>query len=119
MMTREYRWLYFQMKGVPAPRAPRHKSRRGPPRSDRYLRWIRTFPSVVSGRIGCEAAHTGRDGGMRMKASDFSVAPLTVEEHREYHAIGRERFEEKHGISFRAIVEEFNRQWIAKGGRLA
>jgi hypothetical protein len=98
-------------------RAPRRKPRRGPARSWKYLAWIRTMPSIVSGLYGCEAAHTGDDGGMRMKASDFSCLPLTPAEHREYHQLSRERFEAKHGIDCRQLVRQFNELWFSQEAR--
>jgi hypothetical protein len=70
-----------------------------------------TLPSVVSGCSPCEAAHTGTDGGMALKASDFTCIRLTWEEHREYHAIGKVAFERKHGMSCADVVWELNRAW--------
>jgi hypothetical protein len=110
-VTRFARWLRWQLTGKHHPRAPRRKLRRGPERSRKYRAWIRTQPSVVSGLMGCEAAHTGSDGGTSMKASDFTRAPLTIEEHLEYHRIGRGAFEALHGLDFGVTVERLNREW--------
>jgi hypothetical protein len=87
-------------------RSPIPPKRKGPPRRTNCLRdeaykaWIRTQPSIVSGLHGCEAAHTGTDGGQSLKASDDTCVPLTPAEHREYHAIGKQSFARRHGVSF-------------------
>lgn len=107
------RWLRYAVHGeTEHPRAARRRPRRGPARNAKYRAWIRSLPSAVSGEYGCEAAHTGTDGGMRQKASDYSCIPLTAEEHAEYHRIGREEFERGNHIDCRAIVAELNRLWF-------
>ena len=65
--------------------------RKGPPRNEAYKAWIRTLPSLTSGRTPCDACHT-ETGGMSMKASDETVVPLTREEHQEYHQLGKRAF---------------------------
>jgi hypothetical protein len=52
---------------------------------------------------------------MGMKASDFSCVPLTWEEHREYHRIGREAFAARYDLAFRAVVERLNAEWRERG----
>jgi hypothetical protein len=94
-------------------RSPRRRSGRGPARNWKYRAWIRSLPSAVSGAEGCEAAHTGDDGGMAMKASDYSCIPLTPEEHREYHRVGRVAFELATGINCKALVKRLNHDWFA------
>lgn len=84
-----------------------------PKRNWKYRQWIRTLPSAVSGiEGGIEAAHTGGDGGMSMKASDYSCIPLTVEEHREYHQIGKSAFEAKHNLDCAVLVRRLNAVWF-------
>jgi hypothetical protein len=63
--------------------------------------------------MGCEAAHTGDDGGMSQKPSDFTCIPLTPAEHIEYHLVGREEFERRHGIDCRDLVRNLNHAWFA------
>ena len=106
-------FLMYAVHGVtrPAERRLRRRNRRGPARSWKYRRWIRSLPSVVSGWDGCEAAHTGDDGGMGQKAADYSCIPLTAVEHRLYHQIGRDRFELRFGISCRELVKRLNQLW--------
>lgn len=111
------RYLRYSVLGeIKHPRAPRRKPRRGPARSWKYRAWIRTVPSVVSGRPGCEACHT-KNNGMRSKGSDFTCVPLTRAEHIEYDA-DRDAFERKYGVSMAAVVEELNHAWFAHAGRV-
>jgi Protein of unknown function (DUF968) len=109
-------WLYKEVHGRSPKRMQRSKRRETPWRNARYRAWIRTLPSCISGRIGCEAAHTGTDGGMRQKASDFTCVPLTPEEHREYHSIGRRAMEKKYGVSFASISRKLFGVWKEYGG---
>lgn len=97
-----------------AKRAAPKKPRKGPPRDPQYLAWIRTLPSVISGYGPCEACHTGSDGGMSMKASDYSCVPMTPAEHREYHQIGKHAMESKYGISYARAVRRLMREWKAR-----
>ncbi len=109
------RYLRWEIHGERTPRS-RRWPRRGPARSWRYKGWIRTLPSVVSGRLGCEAAHT-QNNGMRSKGSDFSCVPLTPEEHREYDA-GRVAFERKYDLAMTAVVRKLNGLWFSYGGQV-
>jgi len=81
----------------PRPGAPR----KGPARDEEYKAWIRTLDCCACGTPGrSEAAHSGVDGGMSMKASDFSCVPLCAECHTRgplaYHRIGKRAFERVH-----------------------
>ena len=92
------------------------KSRGGPPRDPRYRAWIRTLPCAVCGsRWRVEAAHTGSDGGMSLKASDYSCVPLCRYCHTggrgAYHRIGKLDFERSHGINLAALVRALNFRW--------
>ena len=110
------RWLYLQVhERFPARRAPALPASRGPLRDWRYRAWIRSLPSAVSGRYGCEAAHTGTDGGMGLKPSDSTCVPLTPDEHREYHQIGKAAFERGYGLNLTALVRRLRRDWFVFG----
>src|SRR5689334_13974397 len=90
------RWLAYMVRGEKPARKPPAKKRRTPPRDEAYRAWIRSQPCAVCGtHWSVEAAHTGSDGGMRMKASDYSCIPLCVDCHQlapeSYHRIGRRR----------------------------
>lgn len=104
-------WLTRSVLGRNPLRRPR-RSRRGPPRDPEYRAWIRSFPCCSCGVAWpVEAAHTGSDGGMRQKASDYSCVPLCVLCHAEYHRIGKPDFERWHAVKFEVLVVEFNEQW--------
>jgi hypothetical protein len=56
------------------------------------------MPCIACGIEGrSEAAHTGGDGGMSMKASDYSAVHLCSDRPRQapdaYHAVGKRAFE--------------------------
>ena len=101
-------------------RKPQHRAtaptRRGPPRDEGYKAWIREMPCIACGVEGrSEAAHTGTDGGMSMKASDYSCVPLCSDCHTQapgaYHRIGKRAFEQRCGLSLACIVARLNREW--------
>jgi hypothetical protein len=108
--VRELTYSYFS-RG-PGNRRPPKVRRTSVPRNSRYKAWIRTLPSAVSGYRGCEAAHTGSDGGAKLKASDYSCIPLTMREHAEYHQIGKQSFERKYGLSCEDVVRRLNEVWF-------
>jgi len=62
--------------------------------------------------------HTEKDGGVRMKASDYSCVPLCSDCHTQapgaYHRVGKRAFELRHGICFAGIVAQLNREWCEK-----
>jgi|ERR1019366_9819847 hypothetical protein len=72
------RWLMREVHGIDVPRKPVRKEHGGgPARNWKYKLWIRSLPCAICGLEPCgEAAHTGGDGGMAMKASDYSCIPL-------------------------------------------
>jgi hypothetical protein len=51
----------------------------------------------------------GTDGGLSMKASDYSCIPLCADCHTRtseaYHCIGKGGFERAHGLCFAALVD--------------
>jgi len=55
------------------------------PRDKKYLAWIRTQNSCISGDSPpCEAHHTNLSGGgMGIKGSDYEAVPLTFFEHKQ------------------------------------
>ena len=90
--------------------------RKGPARDEEYKAWIRTLACCACGVSGrSEAAHTGTDGGMSMKASDYSCVPLCAECHTRgpmaYHRIGKRAFERVHGLRFASIAARLRREW--------
>ena len=90
--------------------------RKGPARDADYKDWIRTLACCACGVNGrSEAAHTGPDGGMSMKASDYSCVPLCSDCHTRapeaYHRIGKRAFERAKGLNFMALVARLQREW--------
>jgi len=90
--------------------------RKGPVRDEGYKEWIRTQACCACGHSAPnEAAHTGIDGGMSMKASDYSCVPLCSECHMSgplaYHRIGKRAFERVHDIRFASIAARLRREW--------
>lgn len=65
--------------------------------SKERVAWIQAQPSVVSLKCPCENVHV-IGGGMARKADYKWIVPLTAEEHRELHQIGKPAFEAKWGV---------------------
>jgi len=91
-------------------------ARKGPARDEGYKEWIRTLACCACGHPAPnEAAHTGVDGGISMKASDYSCVSLCSECHTRgslaYHRIGKRAFERLHGVRFAALACELLRAW--------
>lgn len=118
-------WLLWKPFLNRKPRRVQRKIRRGPARDPAYRAWIRTLPCTICGagwRV--EAAHTGSDGGMAMKPSDYSCIPLCRNCHTAakgaYHRIGKFAFERAYSIDLQALVKALNVSWAAqKGGEAA
>jgi hypothetical protein len=94
-------------------------SRRGPARDEGYKVWIRTLACCACGvENRSEAAHTGTDGGMSMKASDYSCVPLCPDCHTQapgsYHRVGKRAFEKLAGVRFAQIAAALRRDWEAQ-----
>ena len=69
-----------------------------PLRDPLYLAWIRSMPSVQSGKYGCVAHHMVGHGRLStQKSSDYFAIPMTDAEHRVLHDHGWPAWEEKHG----------------------
>jgi hypothetical protein len=111
-------WLARQVLDRDLPRKPPTRERRGPSRDVAYRAWIRTLSCAACGSArNIEAAHTGRDGGMSIKSSDYSCIPLCSDCHRQaphaYHRIGRDAFERRHSLNFPKIAARLNEMWRA------
>lgn len=91
--------------------------RQKPVRDPDYRRFVKALPSAVSGRYGCDPAHTGAHG-IGQKSSDLSCIPLTRVEHREYDA-NPIAFCEKHGLNLPKLIARLNRAYEIKTGRAA
>lgn len=90
-----------------------------PERDWAYMAWIRKFPCAACETLKyIEAAHTGLDGGMRLKSSDHSCVPLCAVCHRvgprAYHVIGRDAFEDLWKLNFVEMVKGYNGEWAMR-----
>ena len=105
-------YLAYAVHGRKPIRLARTPQRNGRPRDEDYKAWIRTLSCVCCGHDAPnEAAHTGCDGGMSMKASDYSCVPLCASCHRTgvhaYHsADGKRKMEARVGRAFAEIAAE-------------
>jgi hypothetical protein len=109
-------YLAWAIHGRKPQRRATSPTRKGPPRDETYLAWIREMPCIACGVEGRSvSAHTGTDGGMSQKASDYSCVPLCADCHTQapgaYHRIGKWAFEERHGLSSARMVERLNAEW--------
>src|ERR1019366_2066802 len=94
----------------------------GPARNWKYKLWIRSLPCAICGLEPCgEAAHTGGDGGMAMKASDYSCIPLCPACHtfgpESYHVLGRGAWEARHAIDAAELVRRLASLWFRERAR--
>lgn len=120
------RWLMREVHGVDilrrSPRKATHLSGTKPARNWKYRTWIRSLPCAVCGLEPCaEAAHTGTDGGMATKASDYSSIPLCPDCHQfgpaSYHRLGRVEFERRHALDIKALVDRLAGDWFRERAR--
>lgn len=110
------RWLYYQVHGaMPQRKPPRRRSGRGPSRNWRYRAWIRSLPCASCGSTySVEAAHTGNDGGLAQKASDYSCIPLCSDCHTQApHSHHRDRAAFEARIDVAGIVRSLHHCWFA------
>jgi len=108
--------LVYLITGVTQPRRkpqPRRRHRPNPLRSRAYKAWIRTLPCIVPwcSFSPVHAAHTGFDGGMGVKAADWSCVPLCALHHWQYHQIGRSQFASSHRLSLADEVVRCNARY--------
>jgi hypothetical protein len=80
-----------------------------PVRDPKYLKFIRLLPCIACGKRkwGMQAMHIGPHG-LGQKASDLDTLPGCPACHRELHQIGSVKFQEKHRLSFRDLIQMFN-----------
>jgi hypothetical protein len=114
------RWLMGEIHGVEIPRKSPRKatsSTNKPARNWRYRAWIRSLPCAGCGlEPAGEAAHTGNDGGMSQKPSDWSCIPLCRDCHtlgpQAYHRVGKAAFEVCRNVWLAELVKRLNRIWF-------
>lgn len=77
----------------------------------RYRAWIRMQPSIVSGKIPCEAAHIKTRGA---RGDDYNnLVPLTKYEHQKLHSLGIATFQKRYHVNLGAYAERMYRKYIA------
>jgi hypothetical protein len=110
-------WLAHEVLGKTIRKPPQQATAsRGPARDREYRAWVRYLPCAACGiEPAGEAAHTGSDGGMKQKASDFSCIPLCRNCHTmgpgAYHRIGRKEFELRHKVNITILVDTLTACW--------
>ena len=81
-----------------------------PLRSQKYLDWVKTLPSVISGRPADDAHHIkGHGYGGTTKPSDYFTIPLTRDEHTEFHNGGWQSWEAIYGSQWKFIAQTLER----------
>jgi len=107
------------MSSAVAPRAIYDPELSRPVADPLYRAWIRRLPCAVCSRMrGVECAHTG-DRGLSQKASDRRSIPLCSPHHKEYHRIGRRKFEASYKLDIEALIGKLNEKPLVRilGGR--
>jgi len=74
-------------------------------RNSKYMRFIKTLPCSVCGRMPSDPHHVkGKgEGGMGLKVSDIRSIPLCRLHHQEGDNSGWQTFQRKYGIDFNVI----------------
>ena len=112
-------FLAREVLGREIPRKPPQNERRGPARDAEYRAFVRSFPCTACGSSrNVEAAHTGSEGGMSMKSSDYSCIPLCPGCHRvgpfAYHRLGGAQFAARHGLDLAGECARLLAAWRAR-----
>lgn len=78
-----------------------------PIRSKKYLDWVKSQPSVISGRPADDPHHLigHGQGGMGTKVTDYWTFPLTRDEHTQLHNMGWKAWEEIHGSQWKFVAQ--------------
>ena len=50
-----------------------------------YLKWIRSRPCLVCGKIPAGESHHSETGGIELVGSDYSALPICSADHRDIH----------------------------------
>lgn len=74
------------------------------------IEWVRSLPSVISGKKPCVNAHV-RTGGTSYKADYIWIVPMTNDEHHELHQHGIKTFAAKYAIDLDAAARMVEVQW--------
>jgi hypothetical protein len=77
------------------------------------VEWVKSLPSVVSGRGPCVNAHAIGDGAGR-KAGYETIVPLTQDEHDELHRIGVKTFGRRYDVDLMRCAHRTENAWKAR-----
>ena len=90
-----------------------------PVRSEKYKRWVRSFPCIACGTMKrLRQAHHVGPHGMAQKSSDLDTVPACYKCHAELHRLGRVRFEMLHGIDFTVAISDLQMMYVCRHGAL-
>ncbi len=84
--------------------------------SEDYLTYIKSKPCLVCQQAGVHAHHVRfhGEGGIGTKVSDLQAVPLCPIHHRDYHDIGKTRFESLCGLDMEKVVRQLNHEFIER-----
>lgn len=84
--------------------------------NDDYLKFVRLHPCLVKqcwrGPIHAHHVIFDGQGVLASKVPDYQATPLCPRHHREYHDLGRDRFEDKYGIVFSVVIMTLMAEFI-------
>lgn len=101
--------------GLPPRRSSLAKERKARLKSTAHRDWVRkefccSVPGCQLEPTETHHIRTAANSGMGKKCSDAFIVSLCREHHAQYHRIGRDTFEERHGINCMTLAEEFYRK---------
>lgn len=74
-------------------------------RNQKYLDWLKSQPSCISGLPADDAHHIkGHGFSGTTKAPDWATIPLTRQEHTHLHYTGYKRWEQAHGSQLEHVA---------------
>lgn len=74
-------------------------------RNQKYLEWVKSQPSCISGFPADDAHHLkGHGFGGTVKAPDWATIPLTREEHTDFHNSPITYWEVEHGSQLEHVA---------------
>lgn len=119
--------LHLRPPQINIPKIPKRKKlspegsgqRRPRARDKRHLMAVAGLPSVISGKIPCQACHiryadvryNKRSTGLAEKPDDRWVLPMTPDEHAQQHAGNEQAFWYVRGIDPTALANVLYKVW--------
>ena len=78
--------------------------------SEARVAFVRSLPSVATGRRPCVNAHVGT-GGTGRKADARHIVPLTWDEHEEMHRVGEAAFAARYSLDLTRAAAATEAAW--------